>query len=62
MATPKKRSSKSKIARRRAHKVLKLPSLGKCAKTGLPKMPHTVCEESGYYSKEKRVFVVDEKL
>ncbi len=62
MATPKKRSSKSKIARRRASKKLNIPNLGKCAKTGLPKLPHTVCEESGYYSKDKRVFVVDEKL
>jgi large subunit ribosomal protein L32 len=62
MATPKKRSSKSKIKLRRAHKNLKMPHLGKCAKTGLPKLPHTVCEESGYYNKDMRVFVVDEKL
>jgi large subunit ribosomal protein L32 len=62
MATPKKRSSRSKIGRRRSHDSLTLPQLGKCPKTGRPKLSHRVCEESGYYGKNVRVFTVEEKL
>ncbi len=62
MATPKKRKSKSRVNTRRSHHALKLPNLGVDPKTGAPKLPHTVCEDSGYYGKTKRVFVVEEKL
>lgn len=62
MATPKKRSSRARRNSRRAHDALKLPKLSKCAKTGLPKLSHRVCEESGYYGKDKKVFEVEERL
>jgi large subunit ribosomal protein L32 len=62
MPTPKKKSSKSRTHTRRAHDALKLPKISKCAKTGLPKLSHRVCEDSGYYGKTKRVFEVEERL
>lgn len=62
MATPKKRSSRARRNSRRAHDALKLPKLSKCAKTGLPKLSHRVCEGSGYYGKDKKVFEVEERL
>ncbi|MBX3459110.1 MAG: 50S ribosomal protein L32 [Planctomycetes bacterium] len=62
MATPKKRSSRSRRNNRRAHDALKLPKISKCAKTGLPKLSHRVCEDSGYYGKDKKVFEVEERL
>jgi large subunit ribosomal protein L32 len=62
MATPKKRSSRARRNKRRAHDALKVPRISRCARTGLPKLSHRVCEDSGYYGKTKRVFEVDERL
>ena len=62
MATPKKRSSRAARGQRRAHDALVMPRLSKCAVTGMPKLSHRVCEDSGYYGKNKQVFVVDERL
>ncbi|MCA8911815.1 MAG: 50S ribosomal protein L32 [Planctomycetes bacterium] len=62
MAVPKKKHSKARRNKRRSHDALKLPKISKCAKTGLPKLSHRVCEESGYYGKNKRVFEVEERL
>jgi len=62
MPVPKKRSSRAARNQRRSHDALVPPRLSKCAKTGLPKLSHRVCEDSGYYGKHKRVFVVDERL
>jgi large subunit ribosomal protein L32 len=62
MATPKKRASRARRNKRRAHDGLKLPKISVCPKTGLPKLSHRVCEESGYYGKDKQVFEVDERL
>ena len=41
---------------------LALPKISKCAKTGMPKLSHRVCEESGFYGKTKQVFEVEERL
>jgi large subunit ribosomal protein L32 len=62
MATPKKRSSRAARGERRSHDALVVPRLSKCAKTGMPKLSHRVCEEICYYGKSKRVFEVDERL
>lgn len=62
MAVPKKRSSRAARNQRRSHDALTVPLLSKCAKTGMPKLSHRVCEDSGYYGKTKRVFEVDERL
>lgn len=62
MAVPKKRASKARRNKRRAHDALTLPKISKCAKTGLPKLSHRVCEDSGYYGKHKQIFEVEERL
>jgi len=62
MAVPKKKHSKARRNKKRAHDALKLPKLSKCAKTGLPKLSHRVCEDSGFYGKHKQVFEVEERL
>lgn len=62
MPVPKKRTSRAARNQRRSHDALTLPKLSKCAKTGLPKLSHRVCEDSGYYGKTKRVFEVEERL
>jgi large subunit ribosomal protein L32 len=62
MATPKKRASRARRNKRRSHNALTLPIVGVCPKTGLPKLSHRVCEESGFYGKDKQVFEVDERL
>lgn len=62
MPVPKKRQSRARRNKRRAHDALVLPNLSKCAKTGLPKLSHRVCEDSGYYGKTKKVFEVEERL
>ncbi|MBK9975706.1 MAG: 50S ribosomal protein L32 [Planctomycetes bacterium] len=62
MPVPKKRSSRAARNQRRSHDALTIPKLSKCAKTGLPKLSHRVCEDSGFYGKTKRVFEVEERL
>jgi large subunit ribosomal protein L32 len=62
MATPKKKTSRARRNKRRAHDALSTPKISKCAKTGLPKLSHRVCEDSGYYGKERKVFEVEERL
>jgi len=62
MATPKKRHSRGRSGRRQSHDHLTRPQVTKCVVSGLPKMPHRVCEESGYYGKDKKVFEVAERL
>jgi len=62
MATPKKRSSRARRGKRRSHDALKVPQISRCAKTGLPKLSHRVCEESGYYGMKKKIFTVEERL
>ena len=62
MATPKKKTSKARRNSRRSHDALAMPKISKCAKTGLPKISHRVCEESGFYGKNKQVFEVEERL
>jgi large subunit ribosomal protein L32 len=62
MPTPKKKTSRSRRNMRRAHDALSLPKISRCATTGLPKLSHRVCEESGFYGKHKQVFQVEERL
>jgi large subunit ribosomal protein L32 len=62
MATPKKRTSRARRDKRRSHNAITLPQIGTCPKSGRPKLSHRVCEESGYYGKDKQVFDVDERL
>lgn len=46
---PKQRKTKSRQANRRMHLYLKEAVLAKCQKCAKPVLPHTVCQNCGYY-------------
>ena len=46
---PKRKVSKGRRDRRRAHDALKARNLTICTNCGSMRLPHTVCAECGYY-------------
>ena len=58
---PKWNKTKSRKNKRRMHIFAKAPSLVSCKKCGKPALPHTVCQNCGYY-KGVEVINVLEKL
>lgn len=61
MAVPKQRHTKSRRNKRRMHLYLKTPALIACLKCGKPVLPHTLCQNCGYY-KGREVIDVLKKL
>ncbi|MFH1964249.1 MAG: 50S ribosomal protein L32 [Acidobacteriota bacterium] len=59
MANPKRRHSKSRRGKRRAHDFLVAPNLSVCTNCASPVMPHRVCPHCGYY-KGRQIIEVDE--
>jgi len=53
MATPKKKTSKSKRNMRRSHDALAAGSYTECPKCGELVRPHHVCESCGTYNKKE---------
>ncbi len=49
MAVPKRRTSKSKRDKRRAHDSLRAPAHSTCPQCNEPKRPHRVCANCGTY-------------
>lgn len=49
MANPKRRHSKSRRGKRKAHDALSTVSLSECPNCHEPKYPHRVCPSCGYY-------------
>jgi large subunit ribosomal protein L32 len=49
MALPKRKISKSRRGKRRAHQGLKLTNLSTCPQCNEPKLPHHVCPNCGHY-------------
>jgi large subunit ribosomal protein L32 len=50
VAVPKKKTSKSRRDRRRAHHdIIAQPAISKCPECGAPVIPHQVCPECGTY-------------
>lgn len=49
MATPKRRTSKTKQRQRVASHKRPLPTVAKCANCGAPAQPHRVCRNCGNY-------------
>ncbi len=49
MAHPKRRSSKARKGKRRAHQALRVPSLAPCPRCSHLKPPHRVCPQCGEY-------------
>ncbi|MCL1908289.1 MAG: 50S ribosomal protein L32 [Holophagaceae bacterium] len=49
MPNPKRRHSKARRDRRRAHDGLDVMSYSTCPNCSTPKMPHRVCPSCGFY-------------
>jgi large subunit ribosomal protein L32 len=49
MANPKRRTSKARRDRRRAHDALPTPATSLCPECGEVKMPHRACSHCGHY-------------
>jgi large subunit ribosomal protein L32 len=49
MPNPKRRHSKARRDRRRAHDHLRSPGLSVCPSCHEPKLPHRVCPRCGHY-------------
>jgi large subunit ribosomal protein L32 len=49
MPNPKRRHSKARRDKRRAHDFLTAPSLSECPNCHEAKMPHRVCPRCGHY-------------
>ncbi len=61
MANPKRRHSKARRDKRRAHDALDRPASSTCEHCGEPKMPHRVCRHCGHY-RGREVMEVKETL
>lgn len=61
MANPKRRHSKARRNRRRAHDALDRPSTSVCPNCGEVKLPHRACSHCGHY-KGQEVFEPKESL
>jgi large subunit ribosomal protein L32 len=55
---PKRKVSKGRRDRRRAHDALKARNLVKCSNCGEMRLPHTVCPHCGHY-KNREIVEVD---
>jgi large subunit ribosomal protein L32 len=60
MANPKRRHSKARTAKRRAHDALEPTHLGECPQCHEPTLPHHVCAHCGYYRGRQVKAVKDE--
>jgi large subunit ribosomal protein L32 len=60
MAVPKRRLSRARRGKRRAHDALPTPARSICTNCGEAKPPHEVCPHCGYY-KNREVIKVEEE-
>jgi large subunit ribosomal protein L32 len=58
MPNPKRRHSRARTSKRRAHDFLTIPSATSCPQCSETKLPHRVCMSCGYYN-EREVIEVD---
>jgi large subunit ribosomal protein L32 len=59
MAVPKRKTSKARRDKRRAHDFLVTPPRSICPQCAAPKLPHRVCAECGSY-KGRTIIETDE--
>jgi len=59
MPNPKRRHSKARRDKRRAHDALALPAISTCPNCGESKIPHRACSHCGYY-RGRQVVEVEE--
>ncbi len=58
---PKRKHSKSRRDMRRAHDALQARNLTACSNCGSMHLPHTVCQNCGFYGRESVIEVKKEK-
>ena len=58
MPNPKRRQSRSRTGKRRAHDHLTLTQASVCSQCGASVVPHRACRSCGYY-KDREVIEVD---
>jgi large subunit ribosomal protein L32 len=61
MPNPKRKHSKSRTGKRRAHDHLTPPELGMCPNCGEPRPPHRVCPKCGFYRGRVVIAVKEEE-
>ena len=61
MANPKRRHSKARRDRRRAHDAISRPAASMCTNCGETKAPHRACRSCGYF-KGREILEVDDVL
>ena len=62
MAVPKKKTSKSRRDRRRAHHDrIDQPTISTCSECGAPTVPHQVCPECGTYRGRQVIEVFEDE-
>ena len=59
MAVPKRKTSKARRDKRRAHWKVSMPGMTECPQCGTMKLSHRVCKECGYYNKKQVISVED---
>ncbi len=60
MAVPKRKTSRARRGKRRAHQGLSLPPSAVCPRCKAPKVPHRVCPSCGYY--KNKAFLEEEEI
>jgi large subunit ribosomal protein L32 len=60
MAVPKRKISRTRRGKRRAHQGLEIPGRSLCTNCGEAKAPHEVCPHCGYY-KNREVIKAEEE-
>jgi large subunit ribosomal protein L32 len=60
MPNPKRRHSKARTGKRRAHDALRAPQTTLCPNCQEPRMPHRVCPKCGHYKGREVVHVEQE--
>lgn len=61
MPNPKRRHSKARTRKRRAHDALRAPSTSLCPNCQEPRMPHRVCPKCGFY-KGREVVKIEQEV
>ncbi|MBI5115965.1 50S ribosomal protein L32 [Candidatus Poribacteria bacterium] len=59
MAQPKRRISRTRRDKRRAHRALKAQNVMKCPNCAKPVLAHRVCPECGFYNGRQVVTVAE---
>jgi large subunit ribosomal protein L32 len=59
MANPKRRTSKARRGRRRAHDAISRPAASLCTNCGETKLPHRACKHCGHFKDREVIAVKD---